>query len=103
MKNPDYEGDMSYYQKQLEEKGITKDMLNMDMYVGLTAMELQSIVDHAHLRKKEVPMIPNIEKSEETMWECRNCGHLVIGKKAPAVCPVCAHSQSYFEVRKENY
>ena len=43
------------------------------------------------------------EKSEETMWECHNCGHLVIGKKAPAVCPVCAHPQSYFEVRKENY
>ena len=43
------------------------------------------------------------EKSEETMWECRNCGHLVIGKKAPAVCPVCDHPQSYFEVRKENY
>ena len=43
------------------------------------------------------------EKSEETIWECRNCGHLVIGKKAPAVCPVCAHPQSYFEVRKENY
>ena len=42
-------------------------------------------------------------KSEETMWECRNCGHLVIGKKAPEVCPVCAHPQSYFEVRKENY
>lgn len=43
------------------------------------------------------------EKAEETMWECRNCGHLVIGKKAPDVCPVCAHPQSYFEVRKENY
>ena len=43
------------------------------------------------------------EKSEETMWECRNSGHLVIGKKAPDVCPVCAHPQSYFEVRKENY
>ena len=42
-------------------------------------------------------------KSEETMWECRNCGHLVMGKKAPDVCPVCAHPQSYFEVRKENY
>ncbi len=42
-------------------------------------------------------------KSEEKMWECRNCGHLVIGKKAPEVCPVCAHPQSYFEVRKENY
>ena len=42
-------------------------------------------------------------KSEETMWECRNCGHLVMGKKAPEICPVCAHPQSYFEVRKENY
>ncbi|MEE0897219.1 MAG: rubrerythrin family protein, partial [Acutalibacteraceae bacterium] len=39
----------------------------------------------------------------ETMWECRNCGHLVIGKKAPEVCPVCAHPRAYFEVRKENY
>ena len=43
------------------------------------------------------------EKSEEQIWECRNCGHLVMGKKAPAMCPVCAHPQSYFEVRKENY
>ncbi len=42
-------------------------------------------------------------KSEETMWECRNCGHLVMGKKAPELCPVCAHPRSYFEVRKENY
>ena len=42
-------------------------------------------------------------KSEETMWECRNCGHLVMGKKSPEICPVCAHPQSYFEVRKENY
>jgi transcription elongation factor Elf1 len=43
------------------------------------------------------------EKSEEVMWECRICGHLVVGKKAPAVCPVCKYSQRYFEVRKENY
>ena len=42
-------------------------------------------------------------KSEQTIWECRNCGHLVMGKKAPEVCPVCAHPQAYFEVRKENY
>ena len=42
-------------------------------------------------------------KGEMTMWECRNCGHLVMGKKAPEVCPVCAHPQSYFEVRAENY
>ena len=50
-----------------------------------------------------VEMQKVFEKSEETMWECRNCGHLVIGKKAPAVCPVCKHPQSYFEVHKENY
>ncbi len=50
-----------------------------------------------------VEMQKVFEKSEEVMWECRNCGHLVIGKKAPQVCPVCAHPQSFFEVRKENY
>ena len=42
-------------------------------------------------------------KGEMTMWECRNCGHLVMGLKAPLACPVCAHPQSFFEVRKENY
>lgn len=50
-----------------------------------------------------VQMQAVFEKSEEIMWECRNCGHLVIGKKAPAACPVCVHPQSFFEVRKENY
>lgn len=50
-----------------------------------------------------VEMQKVFEKSEETIWECRNCGHLVIGKKAPGVCPVCAHPGSFFEVRKENY
>ncbi len=50
-----------------------------------------------------VEMQKVFEKAEETMWECRNCGHLVMGKKAPEVCPVCAHPQAYFEVRKENY
>ena len=50
-----------------------------------------------------VEMQKVFEKSEMTMWECRNCGHLVMGAKAPAVCPVCAHPQSFFEVRKENY
>jgi len=43
------------------------------------------------------------EKADETMWECRNCGHLVMGKKAPDICPVCAHPKSYFEVRTDNY
>lgn len=52
---------------------------------------------------KNVEMQQVFEKGEETMWECRVCGHLVMGKKAPEVCPVCKFSQSYFEVRKENY
>ncbi len=43
------------------------------------------------------------EKSDEVMWECRVCGHLVMGKKAPEMCPVCHYSKVYFEVRKENY
>ncbi len=43
------------------------------------------------------------EKSGVTVWECRNCGHIVIGTKAPDVCPVCNHPQSYFEVHEENY
>lgn len=50
-----------------------------------------------------VEMKAVFEKTEEVMWECRNCGHLVIGKKSPTLCPVCNHPQSYFEVRKENY
>ena len=50
-----------------------------------------------------VEMKTVFEKGEMTMWECRNCGHLVMGNKAPQVCPVCVHPQSYFEVRKENY
>ena len=43
------------------------------------------------------------EKSSVQVWECRNCGHLVVGTKAPQVCPVCAHPQSFFEVHAENY
>lgn len=42
-------------------------------------------------------------KSEIKVWECRNCGHIVVGKNAPEVCPVCAHPQSYFEIKETNY
>ncbi len=43
------------------------------------------------------------EKDDEVVWECRNCGHVVVGKSAPAECPVCHHAQSYFQVLVENY
>ena len=50
-----------------------------------------------------VEMNAVFEKAGEAMWECRNCGHIVVGKRAPEMCPVCAHPKSYFEIRKENY
>ena len=43
------------------------------------------------------------EKSEVKVWECRNCGHIVVGTQAPDVCPVCAHPQAYFEIAAENF
>jgi len=52
---------------------------------------------------KNVEMQQVFEKGEETMWECRVCGHLVMGKKSPEACPVCGVAKSFFEVRKENY
>ena len=42
-------------------------------------------------------------KDGDKIWQCRNCGHICIGKNAPEVCPVCSHPQSYFEIKKENY
>ena len=52
---------------------------------------------------KNVETAQVFEKSEVKVWECRNCGHLVVGTKAPATCPTCAHPQSYFEIHAENY
>ena len=42
-------------------------------------------------------------RDEDQIWQCSNCGHIVVGKKAPEVCPVCAHPQSYFQIKAENY
>ena len=52
---------------------------------------------------KNVETAKVFEKSEVKVWECRNCGHIVVGTSAPEVCPVCAHPKAYFEVRAENY
>ena len=62
-----------------------------------------------HHEERYRALLHNVEtaavfaKSEVKVWECRNCGHLVIGTNAPEVCPTCAHPQSYFEVHAENY
>lgn len=52
---------------------------------------------------KNVEMAEVFAKSEVKVWECRNCGHIAVGMKAPEICPACSHPQSYFEVRAENY
>ena len=65
-------------------------------------------IERAH-EERYLALLKNVEtkkvfeKCGAIMWECRNCGHLVVGEKAPEVCPVCAHPQSYFDVRAENY
>ncbi len=51
-----------------------------------------------NLRDKKV-----FSKDGDAVWQCANCGHIVIGKEAPGICPVCEHSQAYFQVRAENY
>ncbi len=52
---------------------------------------------------KNVETAQVFEKSEVKVWECRNCGHIVVGMKAPQICPTCAHPQAYFEIHAENY
>ena len=62
-----------------------------------------------HHEERFRKLLKNIEdevvfsKDDDKIWICRNCGHVVVGKKAPEVCPVCAHPQSYFELKAENY
>ncbi len=89
----------SRFADEAEEEGFTELAAKFRMVA-----EIEKSHEERYLALlNNVEMQKVFEKSEETMWECRNCGHLVMGKKAPEVCPVCAHPQSYFEVRKENY
>lgn len=79
---------------------------------GFTALakkfRLVGAIEREH-EKRYRALLNNIEtssvfeRSEVKIWECRNCGHIVIGTKAPEVCPVCAHPQAYFEIKEENY
>ena len=62
-----------------------------------------------HHEERYRALLKNVEtaevfaKSEVKVWECRNCGHIIVGTKAPEICPVCAHPKSYFEIHAENY
>lgn len=85
--------------KEADEEGF-HDLA--EQFRGVAAIEkMHEERYRALLRNVEAMEV--FKKSGVTVWECRNCGHVVVGLEAPQVCPVCNHPQSYFEVRKENY
>ena len=90
-----YEG----FAKTAEEEGFTELALKFRMVAAIE----KSHEERYRALLKNVEMQEVFAKSEVKVWECRNCGHIVVGTKAPEICPVCAHPQSYFEVREENY
>ena len=85
--------------KEAEEEGFYEIA---QQFRGVAAIE------RAHEERYRA-LLANVEngkvfqKGEIQIWECRNCGHIVVGLKAPEVCPVCSHPQAYFEIKKENY
>ena len=85
--------------KDAEEEGFTELAAQ---FRGVAAIE-KAHEERYRALLKNVETKAVFEKSGITIWECRNCGHIVVGTKAPEVCPVCKHPQAYFEVRKENY
>lgn len=87
------------FAKEAEEEGFTE---LAEQFRGVAAIE-RSHEERYRALLNNVQTRTVFEKSGVVMWECRNCGHLVIGTTAPDVCPVCKHPQAFFEVRKENY
>ena len=87
------------FAKEAEEEGFTELAAKFRMVAAIE----KSHEERYRKLLSNVEMQEVFKKSEIKIWECRNCGHLVMGKEAPEICPVCAHPQSYFEVRAENY
>lgn len=87
------------FAKTAEEEGF---MELAAKFRGVAAIEKEHEERYRALLKN-VETAKVFEKSEVKVWECRNCGHIVVGTKAPEVCPVCSHPQSFFEIREENY
>ena len=87
------------FAKTAREEGFTKIAALFEM-VGAIEKEHEA---------RYLKMLGNIEegivfsRDGDKIWQCRNCGHIVVGKKAPEVCPVCEHPQAYFELKAENY
>ncbi len=87
------------FAREAEEEGFTALAARFRMVGAIEKVHEERY--RALLRNVEAQEV--FRKSEVKVWECRNCGHIVIGTKAPEICPVCAHPQGFFEVRAENY
>ncbi len=87
------------FAKTAEEEGFS-DLANKFRLVAAIEKEHEERY-RALLNNVETKQV--FEKSEVKVWECRNCGHIVVGTKAPEICPTCAHPQAYFEVNAKNY
>lgn len=87
------------FAKEAREEGFDKIA---DLFEGVAAIEKEH-------EERYLKLLQNIEegivfsREGEMIWKCKNCGHICVGTKAPEVCPVCAHPQSYFEIKAENY
>ena len=87
------------FAKEAREEGFTKIAALFDMV---------SKIEKGH-EERYKKLLKNIEdeivfsRNGNCIWQCSNCGHIVVGKKAPKICPVCDHPQSYFEIKPENY
>ena len=90
-----YEG----FAKTAEEEGFPELAAK---FRGVAAIEKQHEERYRALLKN-VETAAVFAKSEVKMWDCRNCGHIVVGTKAPEICPVCAHPQAFFEIHEANY
>ncbi|MGN0980291.1 MAG: rubrerythrin [Candidatus Avoscillospira sp.] len=87
------------FAKEAREEGFDKIA---ELFEGVAAIEKEH-------EERYLKLLANVKdglvftKDGDKIWKCRNCGHVVVGKEAPAVCPVCAHPQAYFEIKAENY
>ena len=90
-----YEG----FAKTAEEEGFPE---LAEKFRGVAAIE-KAHEERYRALLANIEMQQVFEKSEVKVWECRNCGHIVVGTKAPEICPVCAHPMAYFEINEKNY
>lgn len=116
-----HDGDIPSTAQNLEDAAKGENYEWTDMYDGFAKdakaegfdkiarlFEMVGKIEKEH-EERYLKLLENLKgelvfsRDNDTMWQCANCGHIVIGKKAPGLCPVCSHPQSYFQIRAENF